>query len=758
MKRVLFLILLGCLSLSCRAQTQQGMVKTKGRMVNGKHVPGQGLSGATVTIQGRSAVLSHANGAFSFPIPSKTFTLQSVQKQGYQLVDADVTRKAYQYSPNTFYLLMETPEQQMEDLLDAQERISKTLRAELKKARGEIQRLKDEGRITEEQYLQRIAQLMADQQNNQKLIADMANEYAKMDYDQMDDLNRQISDAILNGELTKADSLLRSKGDIGSRVVSLRKAQEAETQREVEIAKEQEELAASKAGTKRKLVDLAQDCKNYFDRFKMSNQHDSAAYYIELRAELDTTNAKWQFEAAHYLQGQNQFKKAGLYYERTLSIYRRLTQESPQTYEPYVALTLNNLAILYKDTQRFSESEEMNNEALEIRRRLAQANPQTYEPDVALTLNNLALLYNNTQRFSESEEMNKEALEIHRRLAQANPQAYEPYVATTLNNLANLYSDTQRFSESEERYKEALAIYRHLAQQNPQTYEPYVATTLNNLANLYSNTQRFEEAEKMFLSALETYQRLAADNPKVYEPSVAMTQYNLANLYMNTQRFSESEQMNKEALEIRRRLAQSNPQTYEPYVAQTQYNIGLLRLQQKQFVEAIPPFEEALDIYRRIAKNIAAYQQWYMISLYWLSQLYAIQSNYEATYWVNKEWIPVLRNKYEADHDAMRVDYAQALGSQSFSAIFMKHYAEAEQYAREGLAVDSAQHWIATNLAAALLIQGKYAEAECIYRQYKNELKDSFLDDFRQFAEAGVIPPECEADVEKIKRLLVELK
>ena len=712
MKRVLFLILLGCLSLSCRAQTQQGMVKTKGRMVNGKHVPGQGLSGATVTIQGRSAVLSHANGAFSFPIPSKTFTLQSVQKQGYQLVDADVTRKAYQYSPNTFYLLMETPEQQMEDLLDAQERISKTLRAELKKARGEIQRLKDEGRITEEQYLQRIAQLMADQQNNQKLIADMANEYAKMDYDQMDDLNRQISDAILNGELTKADSLLRSKGDIGSRVVSLRKAQEAETQREVEIAKEQEELAASKAGTKRKLVDLAQDCKNYFDRFKMSNQHDSAAYYIELRAELDTTNAKWQFEAAHYLQGQNQFKKAGLYYERTLSIYRRLTQESPQTYEPYVALTLNNLAILYKDTQRFSESE----------------------------------------------EMNKEALEIHRRLAQANPQAYEPYVATTLNNLANLYSDTQRFSESEERYKEALAIYRHLAQQNPQTYEPYVATTLNNLANLYSNTQRFEEAEKMFLSALETYQRLAADNPKVYEPSVAMTQYNLANLYMNTQRFSESEQMNKEALEIRRRLAQSNPQTYEPYVAQTQYNIGLLRLQQKQFVEAIPPFEEALDIYRRIAKNIAAYQQWYMISLYWLSQLYAIQSNYEATYWVNKEWIPVLRNKYEADHDAMRVDYAQALGSQSFSAIFMKHYAEAEQYAREGLAVDSAQHWIATNLAAALLIQGKYAEAECIYRQYKNELKDSFLDDFRQFAEAGVIPPECEADVEKIKRLLVELK
>ena len=69
---------------------------------------------------------------------------------------------------------------------------------------------------------------------------------------------------------------------------------------------------------------------------------------------------------------------------------------------------------------------------------------------------------------------------------------------------------------------------------------------------------------------------------------------------------------------------------------------------------------------------------------------------------------------------------------------------------------DSNQHWIASNLAAALLFQGKYAEAEKIYRQYKDEQKDSFLDDFKQFAEAGVIPKEYEVDVEKIKKILME--
>ena len=86
----------------------------------------------------------------------------------------------------------------------------------------------------------------------------------------------------------------------------------------------------------------------------------------------------------------------------------------------------------------------------------------------------------------------------------------------------------------------------------------------------------------------------------------------------------------------------------------------------------------------------------------------------------------------------------------------MKNYPEAEQLAREGLSIDSTKIFIYTNLAAALLFQGKYTESEQIYRQYKSELKESFLDDFKQFAEAGVIPKEYEADVEKIKKMLNE--
>ena len=753
----LFVLILLLVSVFASAQTQQGFVKTRGRMVNGKLVPGKGLSGATVSIKGRNAVQSQANGSFSFVIPSQSFLVSKVQKNGYQLVDADMTSRPFKYSANNpIYLVMETPEQLMEDLLEAQEKISSTLRQQLAKARQEIKRLKDENAISEEEYRQRMAKLLEDQENNQKLIADMAKEYAQIDYDQLDSLNRQISDAILNGELTRADSLLRGKGDIRSRDAEITRRQQAEAQRKNEIAREQEELATSEEGTRKLLEDFAADCYKYYNMFKLENRHDSAMYYIELRARRDTTNAEWQFDAAYYCGEQKQYQKAIPYYERALEICRRISSTNPQAYEPDLAGTLNNLASMYNDTQRFDESETLYKEALEIRRRLSAIDPQTYEPDLAWTLNVLAVLYKATLRLEESDTLYKESLEIYRRLSTNNPHAYNPKLARSLTGLASLHEATQRYEESEALYKESLEIYRRLSAANPQAYEPDLIKILNNLAILYKDTQRFEESVLMYNEVLEIRRRLSAANPQDYEPDLAATLCDFADLYISMEKFDECVQIYKEASEIYRRLSATDPLAYEPDLAMAHLNIGMLYVSQDQCVEAILSLEEALKLYRRIAQVNPEEYQWYQVSLDYLSQLYRAVGNYAEAYQINQELLPLLKSEYEANVNDLHIEYAQTLGSQSFYAIFMKQYAEAEQLSKKGLAVDSTQHWIASNLAAALLFQGKYAEAEKTYRQYKDELKDSFLDDFRQFAEAGVIPEEREEDVERTKRMLNE--
>ena len=184
--------------------------------------------------------------------------------------------------------------------------------------------------------------------------------------------------------------------------------------------------------------------------------------------------------------------------------------------------------------------------------------------------------------------------------------------------------------------------------------------------------------------------------------------------------------------------------------------MGGLLIDKEQYTDAIPFFEEALNIYRRLAKDDSSQQKWFYNSLDYLSQLYAQTNNHIKDYEIRQELLPLLKEMYDADAENVRNTYAATIGGQSFYAIFMKKYSEAEQLAREGLEVDSTQHWIASNLAAALLLQGRYAESEPLYRQYKDELKDSFLDVFEQFKATGVIPREREEDVEKIKRMLEE--
>ena len=350
---------------------------------------------------------------------------------------------------------------------------------------------KEENKSTEEKYREMLQKVNQEEDDNETIIKDMVEKYSKIDFDQEDEFSRQFSAFLLNGETMRADSLLRTKGDITEDLNKFKAFQDANAQKRAE-------QAARDSLENRSKKELADRCHKYFELFKTQHKNDSAAYYIEQRASLDTLNADWQFDAALYYQDQKQFKQSERYYARALETYRQLAKDNPQAHEPNLAKTLNNMVTVYKRTQRFDEAETVCKEALEIRTRLAKDNAQTYERDVATTLNNLASVYYAVQRFNEAEEMYKRALEIRRQLAKDNSQTEEQNLAITLSNLATLYKDIQRLEEAEAMYKEALEISRRLAKANPQDYECDVADVLNGLAILCYATQRFDEVEAMF--------------------------------------------------------------------------------------------------------------------------------------------------------------------------------------------------------------------------------------------------------------------
>ncbi len=230
------------LALCAMAQNQQGYVKTKGRLNNdGKVVPGKYLNGVVIQVKGYSPVITDSQGRFSLPVDSGTFMIQSVKKQGYDLIDKDALQQVYHYSSNPLVIVMESDQQLKDDRLATELKIRRTMQRQLQAQEDEIEALMEQNRITKDEYQKKLEQLYAEQENREKLISNMAERYLQTDYDQMDEFNLRINDCILNGKLVEADSLLQSKGDIQDRLKALEESQEL---------------------LKRQAIDLAIDCKN----------------------------------------------------------------------------------------------------------------------------------------------------------------------------------------------------------------------------------------------------------------------------------------------------------------------------------------------------------------------------------------------------------------------------------------------------------------------------------------------------------------
>ena len=661
-----------------------------------------------------------------------------------------------------------------------------------KKRLAELEKKNKAQQLTLDEYYAKLDSINRERDNAEKHMDEYADMFARIDESEVDTLAQRAIELFNQGQLEKAIKLFE-RGNY------LKKIDDA-----LKIKTQAEELR-QKADSAEVLAD--KDIEEYkksiqaqVSAYKMSNEWDKAGELLKgLADKLQTLDAIWEY--ANFSQNQNQFVAAENYYKLYINKLSSFSDTKSEEYEQNLADIYNNLGLLYCDTHRFPDSEQMYKSALEICKCLFESNPQVYEPNLAMIYNNFASLYCQTQRFPESEQMYKLALEIYKRLSASNPQVYEPNLAGNYDNLANLYKATQRFPDSEQMYKSSLEIRQRLSASNPLVYEPDLATSYNNLGLLYSDTQRFHESEQMYKTSLEIRQRLSASNPQVYESDLADSYHNLGLLYNRIQRFPESEQMYKSSLEIYKRLSASNPQDYELDLARSYICLGVLysdvqcflkseqmyksaleiykrligeypqfygqqqaiclfwlaesQVKQEKYAEAISPLEKALEFYKKEAEQGTSID-FYTTIMSCLQQLYEQEKKNSQAYQCYKQNIPLLKTLYQSDKSNYKEQLNGILVNQSFYAIFEKQYAEAETYSKEALEVDSTNHIAYSNLAAALLFQGKYLEAEKIYSQYKSELKEGFLSDFEEFSKTGVIPKNREGDVEKIKQLLLK--
>ena len=259
-------------------------------------------------------------------------------------------------------------------------------------------------------YQQRLQELEEERDRIIDNLRNSADAMARIDQSKLDAAMQEVLDLYEQGNVEEAMKKLEDM-NLGERFVqTLEKKHMGE--RIVTEATEDSALMLNKLRTS-------------VDMYKNSGNWDKAAETLKLLADkLNTVDDIFSY--AYFCYNQKGFKDAEIYYEKALEILQRLAKDNPKAigvdglavaYEPYVAYTLNNLALLYKDTQRFTEAEEMYKQALEILQRLAKNNPNAYEPNVAQTLYNLGVLYLDMNKQDEGKALFQKALEIYRRIA-----------------------------------------------------------------------------------------------------------------------------------------------------------------------------------------------------------------------------------------------------------------------------------------------------------------------------------------------------
>lgn len=650
MKKIQTIILMLLLSVAdiLLAQTQQGYVKTLGR----PDKPGEALGGVSIRVKGQhNTMLSGDDGTFAILLPGlhngDAYTLQQVQKKGYVLNETSVIGRQYAFSDKVrLELVMVSSEQLEADKQRIEDKAFEVAKRNYDAKIEQLERQLNDNAITEEAYLVAMTELQKKFENYQSLIDGLAEHYAHTDYDLLDEREREINLCIENGELDRADLLIKEMFDP---LEALLRNKKALAELDKQIAEAHGIMAQANVDMAAVFKQQEKDAEHLYQLYTIclaKFDNENAGFYIETRAELDTTRYEWQFDAGIHCYHQGEYAKAEKYFKREIELLDDflvdfkesgdavLDMENKVEWLFNVNIATNNLAAIYSRTMRYKECEELLLETMDFFDGFVKINPDAACDEIPaigyLAANSkmaLASVYKSMQRYKESEKLFVDALKIYRRVAKAEPATYEVELAKCLSEYGMLYknmaakenssSKKNKLSEKGEKcYIEAVEILRRLVKDNPRDYEAELARVLYGMGQLYrSYNDNMDKCEACFKESMEIYRRLVKENPRIYTVKYAWSMEGLEHYYYDKGRYAECEPLDNEIHELYQQLTKDNYQEFAPKLVLAKVNVGVLYHRTERYVESVTMFMEALDLYNQLEPDERAAIDYDVVSL-----------------------------------------------------------------------------------------------------------------------------------------------
>ena len=266
-------------------------------------------------------------------------------------------------------------------------------------------------------------------------------------------------------------------------------------------------------------------------------------------------------------------------YEQALAAAQEALRLAGTLFPPesrQVSVSMNDLALVLVELDRFSEAESLHRRALAIDEKTLGPS----HPEVASALNNLGELCRKMGRLAEAKDLLTRALAIREKALDPN----DPNIATSAGNLAAVLSAQGEYTDAEPLDRRALAI----DEKALGPADAGVAADLNNLGEVLYRQAKYAQAEPLYIRALSIHIKLFG-NEHIF---VAGDLDNLGSLYVDQGRYTLAEATYRRALAIDEKASTGKGSR----IALDLSNLAGLLDKQARYAESEPLYRRALDI------------------------------------------------------------------------------------------------------------------------------------------------------------------
>lgn len=197
----------------------------------------------------------------------------------------------------------------------------------------------------------------------------------------------------------------------------------------------------------------------------------------------------------------NLFNKAGEYYNRAVEIYMEYSRNDVN-YMPELAKILNNFGNVCHAIGKYDEAENHFNWAATIFTKLNR--PE----ELAVTLENLGMMYVDAEKYESAEKIFKEVIELRRDVLRGEDVSA---IATVYQKLADVYRKQNRLKEAEDVFKEMLEFLESSCEDNL-----ILDAARADLASFYVDTDRPDDALEIIHKVMSDFNLIPEIRTRLY--------------------------------------------------------------------------------------------------------------------------------------------------------------------------------------------------------------------------------------------------